>query len=400
MNDFKTELQRIRDELRSLVEDLGAAPFPEDNTWDELVPATHSLRQDIRVTRFDLATEFLAVICERDQLLKRIGEHCGLDFRDQVRYDKVDSMANRLFEDKTLVNRIGDHINKEAARRFGSGLIDYKCEHAQMEVETEEFDTLADFLLHESVEAERDQLLVERLAGREGIDPNLKGLVFTGAGKLQKSIMGELSPDDFKTLSRWLKAYRHATLNYTWLSPSDNRETPIQHLQNLLTNHRSYPFGWLRQLSNSPEYAGFGDDLYGIWEMLAGLFSQIDFDDLVDGLSNSFPAFGAGGDDRINIVPGDDKVACKPVLLALARGAGKTGKFAFENVMKAVKQHLIDCQDVLKLVVVVTDPWDSRKFMEDHYGELSAWRRRNIRFLFLGVGAPRDQIAPIAVDLT
>lgn len=138
---------------------------------------------------------------------------------------------------------------------------------------------------------------------------------------------------------------------------------------------------------------------------LAGLFSQIDFDDIVEDLKGGIAPFSPGGDDRINIVPGDQKVACKPVLLAFARGSGssswgRTGKFAFENVMKNVKQHLIDCQDVLRLVVIVTDTWDSRKFIEEHYAELSSWRRRKIRFLFLGVGAPRNHLAPIAVHLT
>ena len=68
--------------------------------------------------------------------------------------------------------------------------------------------------------------------------------------------------------------------------------------------------------------------------------------------------------------------------------------------MQSVKKHLIDCQNVVKLVVVVSDTWDSSSFTSKHADELAAWRRRGIRFIFSGVGIPRNQIFPVTVDLT
>jgi len=68
--------------------------------------------------------------------------------------------------------------------------------------------------------------------------------------------------------------------------------------------------------------------------------------------------------------------------------------------MQGVKKHLIDCQSVVKLVVVVSDTWDSSSFGRNHAEELAAWRRRGVRFIFSGVGVPRNQIFPISINLT
>ncbi len=166
----------------------------------------------------------------------------------------------------------------------------------------------------------------------------------------------------------------------------------------------SNSYGWLRQISNDPEYAELGEVAFGIWEELAKLFTEKPFDDIIKDLRNEKFPLGSAAGDSVNLLPGDQKVSCKPVLIAFARGSGsgsgKDAKFGFEKVMKTTKKHIIDCQGVLKLVVFITDTWDSKKVMEDHFEELSSWRRRNIRFLFLGVGAPRNQLARIAVDLS
>ena len=69
-------------------------------------------------------------------------------------------------------------------------------------------------------------------------------------------------------------------------------------------------------------------------------------------------------------------------------------------MIKKVKNHLIECRDTIQLVIVVTDWWDSRLFMKNDFDELSAWyRTSNIHFEFAAVGAPRDQLSSLAVDL-
>jgi hypothetical protein len=399
MTDYETELQRIRHELRDLAEDLGPASANTAIAWGELVPAKCSLGRNIRVTRLDLAAEFLGVLCERDQLLDRIRLYRAINLPNKILDEKVESLAQRFLDDDSLIKELRQRLRRDAADRLRGAHFEYRDLPPSETAEGDDADALCDHLFHESVEAERELLLTNRLGGTQSFEPELKRLVLEGASALQESMMRGLSAGGFKALARWLRAYGRCTLNYPWPSHSDSL-SPIQYLHTLMKNHESYPYGWLRQLSNDPEYAGLGPDLFGIWNELAELFGQIDFDDLVEDLQHGIPPFSPGGNDQINIVPGDRKVACKPVLLALARGGGKSGKFAFENVMRAVKEHLIECQDILKLVVFVTDTWDSRKFLEDHFGELASWRRRNIRFLFLGVGAPRDQMAPIAVDLS
>lgn len=401
MSEFEKELERIKEELRGLARDITPGAKGEEDSWESLVPASHTLGRKVRVTRLDLAAEFLGVVCERDELLKRISLQQETGFPEDAFEEEVETLARRLAGDKVLLSMLGERVRAESVSRLRGRLLDYGDLPSLKEGEYDEADLLSDHLLHETVEAERDRLLVERFQNREGFSPELGQLVMDGSSILQESMMKGLSLDDLKTLQTWLKAYRRSTLHYSWLSREEDTANPIQHLFTLMKTNGNFSFNRLTQLSNDPEYADLGEETYGIWEQLAELFGQLDFDDIIEDLKGGCFPFGPEGDDRINIVPGYDKVACKPVLLAFAKGSDVRSKLAFENVMKSVKQHLIDCQDIVKLVVFVTDTWDSRKFMSDHYGELSSWRRKDgVRFLFLGVGAPRDQIAPIAVDLT
>lgn len=406
MSDFEKELDRIQQELRSLARDIEPGAMGDGASWKSLVPASHTLGRKIRVTRLDLAAEFLGVLCERDQLLKRIAVQRASGIPEGVFDEEVESLARRLEDDQDLVAMLEKHLREAGTLRLRGRMLEYQDLPPMEEGEDDESDLLADQLLHETVEAERDRLLVQKFQGREGFDSKqepleLETLVIDGSEILQESMMKGLSSGDLKILQTWLKAYRRSTLHYSWLSPEEDTANPIQHLFTLMKTNGNFSFNRLTQLSNDPEYADLGEETYGIWEQLAELFGQLDFDDIIEDLDGGFLPTGPDWDDRINILPGEGDDACKPVLLAFARGGGSRGKFAFENVMKSVKQHLIDCQDIVKLVVFVTDTWDSRKFMSDHYGELSSWRRKDgVRFLFLGVGAPRDQIAPIAVDLT
>ena len=400
MNDFETELQHSRKELQDLAEDLDSMGLTESTDWDQLVLAKHSLGREIRVTRLDLAAEFLGIFAERKQLLERIRVQRKTDRYYLERDQKVEDLARRIVNDDTFVKALVPRLLEDATNRQHDQIEQIKDISPSEGAAGDDIDTLADRILQETVEVERQRLLSELISAPGAELPDTMDDFNQGFRDAIKSAMTEFSRDEFNAFSRWLRSYRRTTLNYTWLSSSEDSATPIHHLTTLMRHHESYPYGWLLQLSNNPEYAELGDEVYGIWEELAGLFGQIDFDDIIEDLKDGFPPFGPGEEDRINIVPGDGKVACKPVLLAFAKGSGSRGKFAFDNVMKAVKQHLIDCHDVLKLVVIVTDTWDSRKFMEEHFGEFSSWRRRGIRFLFLGIGAPRDQIAPIAVDLT
>ena len=119
-----------------------------------------------------------------------------------------------------------------------------------------------------------------------------------------------------------------------------------------------------------------------------------------DAFRDRFDRVNGEGGTHINLIPSERTSTCTSTLLPVAKGRGARNSFSFDNVMQSVKKHLIDCQNVVKLVVVVSDTWDSSSFTSKHADELAAWRRRGIRFIFSGVGIPRNQIFPVTVDLT
>ena len=404
-------IARLTNDLRELAADLEGLPVEASEIlWREIVVAKQSLGRGIRIERLELASEFLGIYLEREQLIERLNR---LRSSPQTSVNEGEGvfagLATELLEDVSLVRLLG------AKLWIGSGLRAIADDYSNARDSEDDWeDSLADDLFNVTVEAQRELAVAEKVAACDGVGVEIPvsgdvqapvveipGVTLSAAKIQQQAMLDGLDPKAFRALVRWFRSYRRATLNYTWLESQQNSETPINNLFTMMTTNELNPLGWLRQLSNHPEYRELDDSTFGIWNTLQELFDQMDFDDIIEDLKDGVPSFGGDSDDRINIIPGDEKVACKPVLLAFSNGSGKRGKFGFDNVMHGVKKHLIDCQDIVKLVVFVTDTWDSRKFMDDHFDELSSWRAKDdVRFLFLGVGAPRDQLSQIAVDLT
>ncbi len=169
-----------------------------------------------------------------------------------------------------------------------------------------------------------------------------------------------------------------------------------------LYSNRLDPLG---SMLDHPEYADIPEDVRAVSSLLSSIFEQGSFDDFIEAIeSDAYPGrfdpANVEGGHLINVIPSERKSTCTSTLLAVARGRGSRSPFSFDNVMQGVKKHLIDCQNVVKLVVVASDTWDSSSFARNHAEELAAWRRRGIRFIFSGVGIPRNQIFPISIDLT
>ena len=163
----------------------------------------------------------------------------------------------------------------------------------------------------------------------------------------------------------------------------------------------------LQPALENPEYADLRNEIDAVSRFMAAMIAQGSFDDFIEKIESDFypgasSPWEVEGEGHINLIPsfGNTTSSCSSTLLAVAKGRGSRNPFAFDNVMQGVKAHLIDCQKAVKLVVVATDTWDSTSFARKHAGELKAWRRRGVRFIFTGVGVPRNQIFPITVDLT
>ena len=118
-----------------------------------------------------------------------------------------------------------------------------------------------------------------------------------------------------------------------------------------------------------------------------------------------------GGNGHLNIIPGDQKVACTPLALTLVNSRDRFHRFRIDwdheddRVVKwrrwvftSMKAHLVNCAGTVRAMVVVLDHWDTREFEHEHAAELSAWRQRGVRFYFQLV-TRRRSLSPLWVNL-
>jgi hypothetical protein len=81
------------------------------------------------------------------------------------------------------------------------------------------------------------------------------------------------------------------------------------------------------------------------------------------------------GRDTINIIPGNQKVACTRITLALSSGITPAGSLSFPNVMRSVREYLIDCERMAKALVLITDTWSPRH-IDEHIRDIRAHARQ------------------------
>lgn len=123
------------------------------------------------------------------------------------------------------------------------------------------------------------------------------------------------------------------------------------------------------------------------------------------------PRYSPGGNGHINIIPGDQKVACTPLAVTLVNSRSWLHHFRFDWdheddrgiqwrrwVFNSMKAHLVNCAGTVRAMVVVLDHWDAREFEREHAAELTAWRRRGVRFYFQLV-TRRRSLSPFWVNL-
>jgi hypothetical protein len=134
----------------------------------------------------------------------------------------------------------------------------------------------------------------------------------------------------------------------------------------------------LDELEIPQDVLGEVSDLVG---HIDGLLADSSYDRLVHqimqrdwALSNQSPA-----GESINVIPGQEKVACSRVTLAVSTGFSAASSIGFPRVMRSVREYLIDCQRMAKAVVLLTDTWSPRH-IDEHIGDIQA-HARNGRYV-------------------
>jgi len=212
-----------------------------------------------------------------------------------------------------------------------------------------------------------------------------------------------------QSLYRLVRNYRHSMLLLSWLDAGWFTHFASQ----VWERSEMQPNNWIDQVTHSlaarsnqrlllahPDISQTARD---VLTRLNEAVGQLGYDEFLADIQSADFRPGPGtplGAQSINLIPGESRWNCLPLLVAFSKGGSGKGSLSFERVMKRVKTHLIDCSDTTIAVIFVCDLWDSRSFAENHFEELSAHHHRGVSFAFLQVGAPRTMIGPVAIDLS
>ena len=111
-------------------------------------------------------------------------------------------------------------------------------------------------------------------------------------------------------------------------------------------------------------------------ERLASRLREEPYDRLVDRIVRREGTIGHHSEDGelINVIPGEQKLACTRITLAISTGLSPVSSIGFPSVMRAVREYLIDCERMAKAVVLLTDTWSPRH-IDEHLRDIRAHAR-------------------------
>lgn len=114
-----------------------------------------------------------------------------------------------------------------------------------------------------------------------------------------------------------------------------------------------------------------------IVDRIDGWLIDASYNRLIDRIVRRDGALGhpADGSNVINVIPSDQRVACTKITLAMSTGISPVSWLAFPSVMRSVREHLIDCERLAKVVILLTDTWSPRH-IEEHIKDIQAHARQ------------------------
>ncbi len=141
-------------------------------------------------------------------------------------------------------------------------------------------------------------------------------------------------------------------------------------MANITAGIQSQPFGEL-------EIPGeILSEVSPLIERIERWLADFPYDRLVDQIIRRDGVFGhhAEGGDVISVIPGNQRLACTRMALAMSTGISPAGSLGFPTVMRSVREYLIDCERMAKAVVLLTDTWSPRH-IDEHTGDIRAHAR-------------------------
>ncbi len=387
---------RLKDESRRLTQLKGdvAACIKKGADWDATVPAVRTLGTDLPVEKWYLAEQFLNAWNEWHTVLTRYLRFLGQPAERipgawrKLKLECV-GVAKQLQNDSALDERIA--VSWAGVPEVEPGA----------EVDAQD-------LFHEIV-ASHARLALLRHGDREHAAPIWRQSA-TAAWAYDRQVkerLGRLPLELREQLAWHLRHYRHAMLDASWLDEKRWNEGDEA--------RRSAFEEVLGRPSVAPTWIGrFTDDLRSdmpaadqihrvVWRIVRAIAEtgyECFFEDVTSNEMNAGPDSPLG-DEAVRVIrkgtPGTD-LASANIIIGVAKGAQKRAYYGRPNVLLKLGETLTAAPAPVVAIVLV-DSWDTAEFQREHFPAFRLHHARGHRFLFLLVGSPETQVAPLPLNL-
>lgn len=137
-----------------------------------------------------------------------------------------------------------------------------------------------------------------------------------------------------------------------------------------------------------------------IIQRVSEVVAEMGYDELIRAVTSyggqSGPNSMLGNTAPVNLIPGEGRGQCCPIVVAMASGSNRAKKLGFPQVMRELRAHLIRCAGRTKLAIVITDVWDP-KLVDESRKDLLAHQGNGLQLIvLLAVGTT---VAHVPIDL-
>ena len=188
------------------------------------------------------------------------------------------------------------------------------------------------------------------------------------------------------TAGRALKSKVNSFLSESWIYPwvYEHKDNPYRYEYKMLFsfarfNPRELTMNLfeglsiaLRAIADKKEIV---DTVHLALERVAELIAQDSLDGLFDILSANGSPFGGmnpSAKSLINVIPGSGDDQCRPILFAFAKTGGGKSRFSTPAIMRRVREHLIQCQNKVMVVILIAPLDGLSDSLEDSIGDIEA----------------------------
>jgi len=380
-------LQRLADDVAGLASN--------GTDWQSMVVAPRTLDPDQPIESWYLAEYFLNAWVEWHTVLDRYLRYFGQPL------DRIPRVWGRLkIQSKELAGRLqcDPSLDKWIAR---------SCERLLQPDAQSDADVSA--LFHQVINS-HSRLALVRNSGEQREGGPMWRSSSTAAWGYDRQVKQRLYalPFNLREPLLWhLRHYRHAMLDVSWLDEprwNEGDEARRSAFEDVLGRPSAAP-PWIGRFtddlrSDMPSADQVYRVLCRIMRAIAEIGYECFFDDVTSNEMNPGPDSPLG-DEAVRVIrkdmPGGDP-ALRNIVVGVARGSQKRAFYGRPNVLVKLGETLTAAAAPMAAIVLV-DSWDTAEFQREHFPAFRLHHARGHRFLFLLVGSPETQVAPLPLDL-